>query len=236
MTVTAVVGAGFGDEGKGRVVDALAEHADYVVRFQGGANAGHTLIGPLGKLVLHQLPSGVQWPRAVNVLGPGVALDLPQLLAEDRRAARARHRAAACHLEPRTAGAAVPPRARRLRGAAPGRACVRLHAQRHRPVLRRQAWQARRLHRRLRRRGAARDPDRARARDQAPVVRGAVSRAGARSGIGRARAARGVPARRALHLRHHRAAARCARGRARDPASRASSARCATWTTASIRS
>jgi adenylosuccinate synthase len=82
MTVTAVVGAGFGDEGKGRVVDALAEHADYVVRFQGGANAGHTLIGPHGKLVLHQLPSGVLSAHAINVLGPGVALDLPKLLAE----------------------------------------------------------------------------------------------------------------------------------------------------------
>jgi len=82
MTVTAVVGAGFGDEGKGRVVDALAERADFVVRFQGGANAGHTLIGPFGKLVLHQLPSGVLSPRALNVLGPGVALDLPALLNE----------------------------------------------------------------------------------------------------------------------------------------------------------
>jgi adenylosuccinate synthase len=82
MTVTAVVGAGFGDEGKGRVVDALAQHADFVVRFQGGANAGHTLIGPDGKLVLHQLPSGVLSARAFNVLGPGVALDLPGLLSE----------------------------------------------------------------------------------------------------------------------------------------------------------
>jgi adenylosuccinate synthase len=82
MAVTAVVGAGFGDEGKGRVVDVLAEQADFVVRFQGGANAGHTLIGPLGKLVLHQLPSGVLSARALNVLGPGVALDLLKLLAE----------------------------------------------------------------------------------------------------------------------------------------------------------
>ena len=82
MSVTAVVGASFGDEGKGRIVDALAGEADFVVRYQGGANAGHTLIGPLGKLVLHQLPSGVLSARACNVLGPGVALDLERLVAE----------------------------------------------------------------------------------------------------------------------------------------------------------
>ena len=82
MSVTAVVGASFGDEGKGRIVDALAGEADFVVRYQGGANAGHTLIGPAGKLVLHQLPSGVLSPRACNVLGPGVALDLERLVAE----------------------------------------------------------------------------------------------------------------------------------------------------------
>ncbi len=82
MSTTAVVGASYGDEGKGRVVDAIAGEHDYVVRYQGGANAGHTLCGPHGKLVLHQLPSGVLWPRPLNVLGPGVALDLELLCAE----------------------------------------------------------------------------------------------------------------------------------------------------------
>jgi adenylosuccinate synthase len=75
MAVTAVVGANWGDEGKGRMVDALAEHHDSVVRFAGGGNAGHTVITPQGKFVLHLLPSGVLRPDKLNVLGPGVALD-----------------------------------------------------------------------------------------------------------------------------------------------------------------
>ncbi|MET0384307.1 MAG: adenylosuccinate synthase [Polyangiales bacterium] len=75
MTIAAVVGANWGDEGKGRLVDALATEHDVVVRFQGGPNAGHTVINPLGRFVLHTLPSGVFQPHVTNVLGPGVALD-----------------------------------------------------------------------------------------------------------------------------------------------------------------
>jgi adenylosuccinate synthase len=82
MNVTAVVGANWGDEGKGRMVDALAEGHDIVVRFAGGGNAGHTVITPLGKFVLHLLPSGVLRPGKVNVLGPGVALDAALLERE----------------------------------------------------------------------------------------------------------------------------------------------------------
>jgi adenylosuccinate synthase len=82
MTIAAVVGANWGDEGKGRVVDALAGDFDYVVRFQGGGNAGHTVINPLGRFVLHTLPSGVFHPHVTNVLGPGVALDLARLERE----------------------------------------------------------------------------------------------------------------------------------------------------------
>src|SRR5215510_5681046 len=82
MTATAVVGASYGDEGKEHIVDALAGEFDYVVRYQGGANAGHTLCGEHGKLVVRQLPSGVLSPRPLNVLGPGVALDLEQLVRE----------------------------------------------------------------------------------------------------------------------------------------------------------
>jgi len=82
MPVTAVVGAGWGDEGKGKTTDQLAGEADYVVRFQGGRNAGHTLHGPGGRLVLHMLPSGVLRPGVVDVLGPGVALDVDALRAE----------------------------------------------------------------------------------------------------------------------------------------------------------
>ena len=82
MTVTAIVGANWGDEGKGKVTDYLAAQADVVVRFQGGANAGHTVINDYGKFALHLLPSGVFYPHVTNVLGPGVALDIDVFLRE----------------------------------------------------------------------------------------------------------------------------------------------------------
>jgi len=74
--ITAITGANWGDEGKGKITDSLAVDADFVVRFQGGANAGHTVINPHGKFALHLLPSGVFYPNVTNVIGPGVALDL----------------------------------------------------------------------------------------------------------------------------------------------------------------
>lgn len=76
MAVIAVVGANWGDEGKGKMVDYLAENSHFVVRFQGGSNAGHTVINDYGKFALHLLPSGVFYPGVVNVIGPGVALDI----------------------------------------------------------------------------------------------------------------------------------------------------------------
>ena len=82
MGVIAVVGANWGDEGKGRITDYLAGQSDFVVRFQGGANAGHTVINDLGKFALHLLPSGVFYPDVVNVLGPGVALNIRTLASE----------------------------------------------------------------------------------------------------------------------------------------------------------
>ena len=75
--VQAVVGANWGDEGKGKIVDTLADRADIVVRYQGGANAGHTIVNRYGKFALHTLPSGVCHPECVNVLGNGVALNIP---------------------------------------------------------------------------------------------------------------------------------------------------------------
>ena len=75
MVIAAVVGANWGDEGKGRIVDALAGSFDYVVRFQGGGNAGHTVINDFGRFVLHTLPSGVFHRNVVNVIGPGVAFE-----------------------------------------------------------------------------------------------------------------------------------------------------------------
>ena len=82
MSVTAVVGANWGDEGKGKIVDALAPEADFVVRFQGGNNAGHTIMNHYGKFALHLLPSGVFHEHVTNVIGPGVALNVPALFKE----------------------------------------------------------------------------------------------------------------------------------------------------------
>ena len=82
MPVTAVVGANWGDEGKGKMIDYMAARADVVVRFQGGANAGHTVITPFGKFVTHLLPSGVFHPNVTNIIGPGVALDVAALVKE----------------------------------------------------------------------------------------------------------------------------------------------------------
>ncbi|NHN29723.1 adenylosuccinate synthase [Paenibacillus agricola] len=82
MPVTAIVGANWGDEGKGKLTDALASQSDYVVRYQGGSNAGHTIINHYGKSVLNLLPSGVFDPNVVNVIGPGVALNIADLMKE----------------------------------------------------------------------------------------------------------------------------------------------------------
>lgn len=76
--VKAIVGANWGDEGKGKITDMFAAKADVVVRFQGGANAGHTIINHYGKFALHLLPSGVCHPHTVNIIGNGVALDIPK--------------------------------------------------------------------------------------------------------------------------------------------------------------
>lgn len=80
--VKAVVGANWGDEGKGKITDMLAKQADIIVRFQGGANAGHTIINDYGKFALHTLPSGVFYDHTTSVIGNGVALDIPVLISE----------------------------------------------------------------------------------------------------------------------------------------------------------
>lgn len=82
MPVTAVVGANWGDEGKGKMVDLMAGEVDIVVRYQGGSNAGHTIINDYGRFALHLLPAGVFYPHTVNVLGPGVALNVRRFLSE----------------------------------------------------------------------------------------------------------------------------------------------------------
>lgn len=80
--VKAIVGANWGDEGKGKITDMLAEESDIVVRFQGGSNAGHTIINDYGKFALHILPSGVFYNHITSVIGNGVALNIPYLINE----------------------------------------------------------------------------------------------------------------------------------------------------------
>ncbi len=80
--IKAIVGANWGDEGKGKITDMFASEADIVVRFQGGANAGHTIINEHGRFALHLMPSGVCYPHTVNIIGNGVALDIPKFMRE----------------------------------------------------------------------------------------------------------------------------------------------------------
>ena len=80
--VKAIVGANWGDEGKGKITDMLAEQSDVVIRFQGGANAGHTIINDYGRFALHILPSGTFYPHVTNIIGNGVALDIQKLVDE----------------------------------------------------------------------------------------------------------------------------------------------------------
>ena len=80
--VKAVVGANWGDEGKGKITDMLAQQADIIIRFQGGANAGHTIVNNYGKFALHTLPSGVFYGHTTSIIGNGVALNIPVLMKE----------------------------------------------------------------------------------------------------------------------------------------------------------
>ena len=80
--LTAVTGINWGDEGKGRVIDLLAENADVVVRYQGGNNAGHTVVAKQQKFVLHLLPSGILHENVICVLGDGMVVDLEHLTNE----------------------------------------------------------------------------------------------------------------------------------------------------------
>ena len=80
--VKAIVGANWGDEGKGKITDMMAQEADIIVRFQGGANAGHTIVNNYGKFALHTLPSGVFTEHVTSVIGNGVALNIPLLFQE----------------------------------------------------------------------------------------------------------------------------------------------------------
>ena len=80
--VRAIVGANWGDEGKGKITDMLAKESDIIVRFQGGSNAGHTIVNNYGKFALHLLPSGVFYSHTTSIIGNGVALNIPYLFKE----------------------------------------------------------------------------------------------------------------------------------------------------------
>ena len=80
--VRAIVGANWGDEGKGKITDMLAQDSDIIIRFQGGANAGHTIINDYGKFALHTLPSGIFYDHTTSIIGNGVALNIPVLFNE----------------------------------------------------------------------------------------------------------------------------------------------------------
>lgn len=80
--VTAIVGANWGDEGKGKITDMLGQESDIIVRFQGGSNAGHTIVNDYGKFALHLLPSGVFYNHTTSIIGNGVALNIPDLVKE----------------------------------------------------------------------------------------------------------------------------------------------------------
>jgi adenylosuccinate synthase len=82
MTVTAVIGSQWGDEGKGKVVDYLSERVDYVARFNGGNNAGHTVINDFGTFKIHLVPSGIFAQNTVGLIGGGVVID-PQVLIDE---------------------------------------------------------------------------------------------------------------------------------------------------------
>ncbi|MCD8344246.1 MAG: adenylosuccinate synthase, partial [Oscillospiraceae bacterium] len=83
--LTAIVGTNWGDEGKGRMVDLLSEKYDLVIRYQGGNNAGHTVVNDRGKLILNLMPSGILRPTTVNIMGPGMVIDLAHLFNEVAR-------------------------------------------------------------------------------------------------------------------------------------------------------
>lgn len=96
--LTAIVGTNWGDEGKGRMVDLLSARYDVVVRYQGGNNAGHTVVNERGKFIMNLLPSGILRPETSNVLGPGVVVDLEHLYGEVERLRRAGIEIAPGHL------------------------------------------------------------------------------------------------------------------------------------------
>ena len=139
MPAIVIVGAQWGDEGKGKATDLLGSRVDYVVKFNGGNNAGHTVVIGDEKYALHLLPSGILTPGCTPVIGNGVVVDLGGPLRGARRPRRARHRhLQAADQRQRPPDLRVQPHARQGRRAVPRLAPDRHDRARHRPDVRRQ--------------------------------------------------------------------------------------------------
>ena len=189
-----IVGAQWGDEGKGKVIDLLAEQADLVIRFQGGNNAGHTIVRDGETFKFHLIPSGILYPGKLCAIGNGVVVD-PKVLTEeiDELTRRAHRRERPADLGQRAPDHAVPRAARPRRRGAARQAPDRHDPARHRPLLRRQGRAARHPHAGPARREDPAQEDHRRARAEAPDA--APVREGPRARP--ARDDRGVP-----HLGH----------------------------------
>ena len=236
VPATVIVGAQWGDEGKGKIVDLLAQHSDLVCRYQGGPNAGHTIIADGETYKFKHMPSGILWGKEC-VLGAGCVVD-PEVFVEElddlERRGISTGRGPA--LGERASRHALARRARPGERAAARRAADRHDPARHRPGVRRQV-------------GAARDPragplrpedpapeDRGRPRGEERLARARLRRGAARARGGR-RAGRGLRAAAApVHRRHVAARRARAEGAARQSSARARRQRCSTSTTARIRS
>ena len=231
------MGAQWGDEGKGKVTDLLAEQADLVIRFQGGNNAGHTIVRDGEEFKFHLIPSGILYPGLTCAIGNGVVIDPRVLLDEIEGLKRRGIDVSGLHdLRQRAPDHALPRAARPGRRGAARQAADRHHQARHRPLLRGQGGAPRHPGAGPARRGDPAQEDHGRARAEAPRAAPAREGPGARP----ARDDRGVrhlrPPARAAHLRHRAAVPRDARARAERSCSRARRARCSTSTTAPIRS
>ncbi len=139
MPVTVVVGAQWGDEGKAKVIDLLSKEHTYVVRYQGGHNAGHTVVVDGERYALQLVPSGILYEHVIPVIANGVVVDLPTLFSEvDMLEARGHLVLGAEGVEPSASDLPVAPGPRRDRRGDARRRQDRHHAQGHRPGLRRQ--------------------------------------------------------------------------------------------------
>ena len=138
MSNCAIVGINWGDEGKGRMVDLIARDYDIVCRYQGGNNAGHTIVNEYGKFALHLIPSGICLPGVVNVLGNGVVIDLESLCGEIEALQNAGVPITPENFRARHHRLPVPPRPRRAGGGPAEGQEVRLHSAWHRAGLFRQ--------------------------------------------------------------------------------------------------